>query len=487
METLVTTHKSKNISSVATQKNNQQPFFAPVKVQPRLTIGPVNDPFEQEADAVADHVMRMPAHKSSSTSPNLNTDLFFSPKRISTLQIQPECASCDKEKIKRHSDRWEEEEEKVQKKSWENSNGETEVPSSVSKVLKSTGQHLDEGTRSFFEPRFGRDFSNVRVHTGSEASKSSDEINAHAYTLGNHIVFNSQKYTPDTDEGKRLLAHELTHVVQQNSAMPAMIQKDDRAAGPRGGVSIHSPVVDEFLTQVSDVHSVFSGREMFPAEIALARTIFGNSVDFSRVRLIIGDLAAGTTAGNNIRLPRTFNITNDEHKQLLIHEMTHVWQFQHNGPGYITTSLLQQAHASATRGNRNFAYDYTIRSGNSFFEFAPEQQAFIVENYYAMLRDQQTLGTPEGATAMYKSNHLNSRGFNADVTAAQRRSEISAELPLHEPLIRQMASTPFLSPATLLMVRQRDVLIMPPGGNALPPVGRDQQFLPTPNLFEVRW
>jgi hypothetical protein len=167
--------------------------------------------------------------------------------------------------------------------------------------------------------------------------------------------------------------------------------------------------------------------------------------------------------------------------------MTHVWQFQHNGAGYITTSLLQQAHASATRGNRNFAYDYTISTGDSFFEFAPEQQAFIVENYFTMLRDQQTLGTPEGATAMYKSNHLNSRGFNADLTAAQRRTEIAAELPLHEPLIRQMSSTPFLSPSNLLMVRQRDVLIMPPGASAQPPTGRDQQFLPTPNLFEVRW
>jgi hypothetical protein len=167
--------------------------------------------------------------------------------------------------------------------------------------------------------------------------------------------------------------------------------------------------------------------------------------------------------------------------------MTHAWQFQHNGAGYITTSLLQQAHASRTRGNRNFAYDYQISAGNSFFEFAPEQQAFMVENYYAMLRDQQSLSTPEGTAAAYKSNHLDTRGFNASLNAAQRSAEIDAELPLHEPLIRQMSSTPFLSPASLLLVRQRDVMIMPPGGNALPPASRDQSFAPTPNLFEVRF
>lgn len=484
MQTLATSEKSKNISSVSLAKSKHQSFFAPVKVQPKLIVGAINDPYEHEADAVADHIMRMPVQQKTTSGLNENRTAFFSPRPIITSNVQRECTSCEKEKIERRTDR---REEKIQKKSQENVNRETEAPSSVSDVLNSAGQPLDADTRHFFEPRFGHDFSNVKIHTGGKAAKSSDDINAHAYTLGNNIVFNSQKYSPGTEQGKRLLAHELTHVVQQSNTMPAIIQKEDGATGPRGGTSVHSPVVDELLTQVSDVHSIFAGRGLLPAERALANTIFRNSIDYSRVRLILGDLAAGTTAGNNIRLPRNFDIRNDEHRQLLIHEMTHVWQFQHNGAGYITTSLLQQAHASATRGNRNFAYDYTINTGESFFEFAPEQQAFIVENYFAMLRDQQTLGTPEGATAMYKSNHLNARGFNADLTAAQRRTEIAAELPLHEPLIRQMSSTPFLSPSSLLMVRQRDVLIMPPGGTALPPADRDQQFLPTPNLFEVRW
>lgn len=486
MQALATSEKSKSTSTVAIHKYKHQQFFAPVKIQPKLTIGPVDDSYEREADSVADHVMRMPVQQNATPYLTYNKPSFFSPKPITTLNVQCECASCGKEEVIRKEKR-PEEEEKIHKKSPGDRTGGMEAPSTVSDVIQSGGQPLSAQTRSFFEPRFGHDFSNVKIHTGSKAAKSSDELNAHAYTLGNNIVFNARKYSPHTEDGKRLLGHELTHVVQQGNNIPAVIQKEDDATRPRGGTSVHFPVVDELLTQVSDVHSAFAGRALLPAESALARTVFGNSVDYSRVRLILGDLAAGTTAGNNIRLPRNFDVRNDENKQLLIHEMTHVWQFQHNGAGYITTSLLQQAHASRTRGNRNFAYDYRISAGNSFFEFAPEQQAFIVENYYAMLRDQQTLATPEGATASYKSNHLDARGFNADITAVQRSTEIVTELPLHEPLIRQMSSTPFLSPASLLMVRQRDVMIMPPGGSALPPTGRDQQFLPTPNLFEVRF
>lgn len=90
-----------------------------------------------------------------------------------------------------------------------------QAPSIVHDVINSAGQPLDTGTRNYFEPRFGHDFSNVKIHTGSKASESSKAINAHAYTLGNNVVFNNGKYAPHTDEGKRLLAHELTHVIQQ--------------------------------------------------------------------------------------------------------------------------------------------------------------------------------------------------------------------------------------------------------------------------------
>lgn len=267
---------------------------------------------------------------------------------------------------------------------------------------------------------------------------------------------------------------------------PAMVQRQVPSPDAERGPTVHSPVVDELLVQISDVHGALAGRRLSRLERAVVQPIFGNSIDYARVRLIIGDLAAGTTAGNNIRLPEDFDIANAASKQLLVHEMTHVWQFQHQGAGYITTSLLQQLHAGVTRGNRNFAYEYTINPGDSFFAFEPEQQAFIVENYFAMLRDQQILAQPGGRARTYKSNHLNSAGFNADLTASARSSEIAAELPLHRPLISQMASTSFLSPEVLMNVRQRDVLIMPPN-DMFAPTDRDLGFVPTPNLLEIRF
>ena len=88
----------------------------------------------------------------------------------------------------------------------------------VRRVLSSNGRPLDSETRRNFETRFGRDFSQVRIHTGAEAATSADSISATAYTVGNQIAFGQGAYQPKTFEGRKLLAHELTHVVQQRNA-----------------------------------------------------------------------------------------------------------------------------------------------------------------------------------------------------------------------------------------------------------------------------
>ena len=91
----------------------------------------------------------------------------------------------------------------------------SDVPPIVHDVLQSPGQPLDAATRAFMEPRFGHDFSGVRVHTGGQAAESAGSVNALAYTVGQDVVFASGQYAPATSTGQRLLAHELTHVVQQ--------------------------------------------------------------------------------------------------------------------------------------------------------------------------------------------------------------------------------------------------------------------------------
>ena len=92
------------------------------------------------------------------------------------------------------------------------------IPSIVHEVLSSPGQPLDATTRKYMEPRFGHDFSGVRIHADAKAAASARAVNAHAYTVGRSVVFGAGQYAPTRNEGRRLMAHELTHVVQQNGA-----------------------------------------------------------------------------------------------------------------------------------------------------------------------------------------------------------------------------------------------------------------------------
>jgi hypothetical protein len=98
------------------------------------------------------------------------------------------------------------------------------MPPIVHEVLSSPGRPLDAESRDFFEPRFGHDFSGVRVHTDAKAAQSAKAVNALAYTAGRNVVFGSEHYSHGSMESKRLLGHELTHVVQQSrgGAVPAL-------------------------------------------------------------------------------------------------------------------------------------------------------------------------------------------------------------------------------------------------------------------------
>lgn len=97
-----------------------------------------------------------------------------------------------------------------------------EVPQTVNEALRSPGQPLDAQTRAFMEPRFGQDFSRVRVHSDAGAAESARSVNAHAYTVGRDVVFGPGHYAPHSSEGRGLIAHELTHVVQQTSGRASL-------------------------------------------------------------------------------------------------------------------------------------------------------------------------------------------------------------------------------------------------------------------------
>jgi hypothetical protein len=147
------------------------------RIQTKLTVGPAGDTFEREADRIADQVMTMPMSDSPSRSP---------------IAVQ-----------------------RVESGSPSQRGADTGVSSKVHNVLRSPGQKLPDATRAFMEPRFGHDFSQVRVHTGTQAAASAKSVHARAYTVGHNMVFGSGEFSPGTALGNRLLAHELTHVAQQ--------------------------------------------------------------------------------------------------------------------------------------------------------------------------------------------------------------------------------------------------------------------------------
>mgnify|MGYP003380731134 CR=1 FL=1 len=125
---------------------------------------------------------------------------------------------------------------------------------SVNATIRSPGQPLSASTRAFFEPRFGQDLSQVRVHTDGEAQQSARDVNALAYTVGSHIAFRDGQYAPQSPDGQRLLAHELTHVVQQ-SAAPLQLRRKP-------------PYEDEKLDeeQVANVSPASAPDDVLPAE-----------------------------------------------------------------------------------------------------------------------------------------------------------------------------------------------------------------------------
>jgi hypothetical protein len=189
--------------------------------QTKIKISQPHDPLEREADRVADQIMNMP-----------NNSLKFSNKEISQdnqnlIQISP-------------------------KKSVDaglyNFNKVTEE---IKNVNLNNGKPLDSTTKEFMESRFGYDFGNVRMHTNENAAKSAESVNALAYTVANNIVFTKGHFEPNTNEGRKLIAHELVHVIQQgrgdtlpsrfvtNASHENAAVKTTSTAGRRGGMIVN--------------------------------------------------------------------------------------------------------------------------------------------------------------------------------------------------------------------------------------------------------
>lgn len=173
-------------------------------LQARLHVGAVDDPLEQEADRVADQVMHASDGAAVTAAP---------------LGVSRKCQACAEDDTLRRG---------AASPRAVNAGGASGLaPDIVHEVLGSPGQPLDAPTRDFFEPRFGRDFGDVRLHVGGKAADSARAVDARAYTVGRDIVFGAGMFAPSTADGGRLLAHELAHVAQQTGGCaPTTLARD---------------------------------------------------------------------------------------------------------------------------------------------------------------------------------------------------------------------------------------------------------------------
>lgn len=168
-----------------------------------LSISQPGDAHEREAERMADIVMRMPAPASTQSR------IPFTTGAPADGAIQRRCAECEEESRAL----------KVQRK--ETAADTPQVTPAVASrlsALRGGGSPLPAPTREFFEPRFGADFSRVRIHTGAQANEAAQAIGARAFTMGNDIGFSRGQFAPESTEGRHLLAHELTHTLQQGAS-----------------------------------------------------------------------------------------------------------------------------------------------------------------------------------------------------------------------------------------------------------------------------
>lgn len=204
-------------------------------IQPKLKVGKPNDKYEQEADRVADHVMQMSesqvqrqvalserkehgqTQSEETTIQRMqNEDEEMVQTKSIAETIQRICTACEEEETLQRV-AMEEEEDILQPKreSSQVSSVAPTIQTGIERLRQTGGATLPASTRAFMEPRFGHDFSQVRIHAGTEAAQLAHGLQARAFTVGRDIVFGKGALDYSSSTGKSLLAHELTHYVQQ--------------------------------------------------------------------------------------------------------------------------------------------------------------------------------------------------------------------------------------------------------------------------------
>ncbi len=381
-------------------KEGKKPFFNSTKgaIQAKLTVGEPDDKYEKEADQVANAVVNNTSkpdiqnkeissiQRASLATPQEDEKLGTAEQRVEEdklIQEKPEIQKMnglEEEEAgmlnKMEGEKEEEEIAPLQKKN--NSEGSPQTASSgVTKQLENKsgrGKSMSKKTKTEMETSFGVDFGGVNIHTDQDAVKMNKELGAQAFTHGKDVYFNSGKYNPDSTEGKRLLAHELTHVVQQNGKIQPKIQRDPQT----------SPIIGPLRNLIPDTTTLVGsalGRPLTAREIGVLMPVYGPHLNYMSVRICQNSVCSpdgvARTIGNLIASPGAIS------DSTLIHEAAHVWQHQNGVPyGYIPSALSAQLASWLLTGSRSGAYDYhpMIRFHIPWRFWNAEQQAKFIED-----------------------------------------------------------------------------------------------------------
>ncbi len=429
-------HRNPNLHD----ENAKEPFFGKKNVtnnpnqkstffQAKLSVNEPGDKYELEADSVVNAVVNNKTHspqvqqKKISSIQRLSTSMedeklstndarMAKDKEIQEKPVQKKSAGAEKEKkkgIQKMDDPFKDKKDKkkastVQPKQ---DTGASAAPATVSSRIENSagkGNHLPKNTMHEMSSSFGVDFSNVKVHNDTDAVNMNKELQAQAFTHGRDIYFNEGKYHPESGEGKLLLAHELTHVVQQRTDIQKkQIQRSfwgtvgGVVTGAVGGFLAGGPVgavVGGVLGGVAGDAATTDTRGLNKAERQEAQKVFGNSLNYDAVSVSdssklmqIGGYAR--TPGETIFFPTgTLGRSDPGYYAWLIHELTHTWQTQHG------VSVLTKIKYAVRKSSYNFGGDAglekAIKEGKCFTDFNTEAQGDILEQYYKILTGQDT-------------------------------------------------------------------------------------------------
>lgn len=256
----------------------------PVQLQASMQVSSPKDPAEKEADGTAKKIMRMAVPESSISYVKTEKGGVFRQvkQEEKDKKVQPKLQS---PYITRFADSGAFTQRKPEDTIHRKAEGQPNIASNVSADIQNSmasGSPLPLSVRRFMEPRFQANFSNVKIQTGDKAAKLNRQLNAQAFTVGNQIFFGKDKFQPEHQEGKELIAHELTHTIQQGEA----IQRSENVnATQQAPVQVQPLGLSDALDYFADKANLISGFRMFTIVLGV-NPINMSSVDRSAANIL---------------------------------------------------------------------------------------------------------------------------------------------------------------------------------------------------------